>query len=395
VIVGGGFTGLSAALHLAEAGVDTVLLETGEPGWGASGRNGGQVITGLKQSASELERTFGSGRGRRVFDFAEGAADFLFALVGRHGIECEAARTGWIRAVHSHAALGAIAPAVEEMRRRGAPLEMLDRERVEELLGTDAYVGGFLDPRGGRLQPMSYARGLARAAQRQGGRIHGSCRVHRLMAEGDRWRVETEGGSVTASRVLLATNAYTDRLWPRLAEGVIPVYSVQVATRPLGSNLRRTILRDGHVVSDSRRLLLYFRLDDEGRLVFGGRGSLRDGDSSASSGIVTTAMRRVFPALAEEGIEFAWSGQVALTLDGLPHVFRLAPGVVAALGYNGRGVAMATTLGAAVAEAFCRGEMDELALPATALRTIPFHAARLPILALATQFYRLRDRLGI
>jgi glycine/D-amino acid oxidase-like deaminating enzyme len=170
---------------------------------------------------------------------------------------------------------------------------------------------------------------------------------------------------------------------------------VQVATRPLGSNLRRTILRDGHVVSDSRRLLLYFRLDDEGRLVFGGRGSLRDGDSSASSGIVTTAMRRVFPALAEEGIEFAWSGQVALTLDGLPHVFRLAPGVVAALGYNGRGVAMATTLGAAVAEAFCRGEMDELALPATALRTIPFHAARLPILALATQFYRLRDRLGI
>jgi glycine/D-amino acid oxidase-like deaminating enzyme len=394
-IVGGGFTGLSAALHLTESGVDVALLESSEPGWGASGRNGGQIIPGLKHPPEELERRYGPERGRRVHEFATGTADFLFGLIARHGIECGAERTGWVRGAHTPAMAATVAASTEDMRRRGVPVEWLDKDTVRTLLGTDVYEGGMLDPRGGRVQPLSLARGIARVAQAKGARIHGFSPARRLTQSGDRWRLESDHGSVTAKQVLLATNAYTDELWPGLARSVIPVQSAQIATAPLGHNVRRTILPHGHVVSDTRRLLIYFRLDEEGRLLFGGRGSLSGGESNRARGEITAAMKRTFPIVGDAEIAFQWAGYVAVTPDSLPRVFRLAPGVIAALGYNGRGVAMSNALGAAVATALRDGRDDAVALPVDGLRTIPFHAARLPALALITEFYRLRDRLGV
>lgn len=395
VIIGAGYTGLSAALHLAEAGIDTVVLEARELGWGASGRNGGQIIPGTKYTSEELISRFGPEKGPPLAAFAERTADLVFDIVARHGIDCDAARTGWIRAAHSQAALDMLGPQAEALTARGEPVALLDRKEAARLLGTDSYVGGLLDRRGGRLQPLSYARGLARAAQRLGARLHTRSPARGLRPNGAAWEIATPGGSLHARRVLLATNAYTDDLWPGLRRSVIPVYSVQVATEPLPPHIRQSILPQGHVVSDMRRLLLYFRLDAAGRLIFGGRGSLRESSMDGSFAFAERQMRRLFPAAAGLPRQYAWAGQVALTLDVLPHVWDLAPGLTAALGYNGRGVGMASALGKAVARYIAEDNTDALPFPREKLRTIPFHRLRTPMLAAATQYYRLRDFLNL
>jgi glycine/D-amino acid oxidase-like deaminating enzyme len=392
-VVGGGFTGLSAALHLAEAGVSVVLVEAAEPGWGASGRNGGQAIPGLKWDPDEIKAKFGPELGPRVVELAGGAADFVFDLIRRHDIACQAARTGWISASFSRAALGQAERRVEQWQRRGVAARLLDRAEAARLMGTDRYRGGWIDPRGGALQPLSYARGLARAAIKAGARIHGASPATALERTPGGWRVATPGGAVVADQVVLATNGYTDGLWPGLARSVIPVFSYQVATKPLSDNLRRSILPEGHVVSDTRRLLLYFRLDGEGRLLMGGRGKLKDSSDPNLYGYVKSALAELFPQLGAPDYAFFWSGKVALTADQIPHLHELAPGVHAGLGYNGRGVAMASVMGRLLAlRVQGRGQQD-IPFPISALRPIPFHGLRLPVLQAIVAWKRLMDRL--
>jgi sarcosine oxidase len=394
-VVGGGYTGLSAALHLAEAGAKVALLEAREPGWGASGRNGGQVIPGLKYDPDELVARLGPAAGEKLAAAAGGAADLVFDLVRRHGIDCEAERSGWIQACHAPAALRRAERRAEQWRRCGVALLGLDRSGVAELLGTDEYAGGVLDPRGGKLQPLSYARGLARAALALGARVHARSRARTIVAAGRGWRVAADAGALLASNVILATNAYTDDLWPGLKRSVFPLQSLQVATAPLADDARRGILPRGHVVSDTRRLLLYFRLDGRGRLIFGGRGTAGERIVARHVAHVERAMRRLFPQAAGAAREFVWAGHVAVTLDQLPHLHELAPGVVAALGYNGRGVAMATLLGKLAAARVLKGAGAETPFPVTPMRPVPLHALRLPFLAAALQYYRLRDSLDI
>jgi glycine/D-amino acid oxidase-like deaminating enzyme len=397
-IVGGGFTGLSAALHLAELGADTVLLEAGEPGFGASGRNGGQVIPGLRIDPDELEARFGPDRGARLTELVGRAADFVFDLVRRHAIECEARQDGWIKAAHSEPALRATLRSAAQWCRRGAPLTELDRVQVAEITGTEAYLGGWVDHRGGVLQPLSYARGLARVARTAGARIHGTTLVTGLHRSGSGWTVRTLRGAVIAPQVVIATNAYTDLAgprgpWPGLAQSVLPVYSYLVASRPVADPLRRTILPKGHAVSDTRRLLRYFRLDSVGRLVMGGLGKFRESSDPADYRAITASARELYPELGNLDWEFVWGGKLALTLDHLPHLHQLGPGVYAGLGYNGRGVAMATLMGKALAERV-QGTSDEvLVFPITPLRRVPLHRWRRPILEVAVSWKRALDRL--
>ncbi|HLI10302.1 MAG TPA: FAD-binding oxidoreductase [Alphaproteobacteria bacterium] len=395
-VIGGGFTGLSAALHLAELGKDVLLLEAGEPGWGASGRNGGQVIPGTKYPPDDLANLLGGEIGTRAAAFAETTADILFSIVERHRIACHARRSGWIKAAHSEATLKRLGLAAAQRQRMGASIELLDRRRIAELLGATSYsyVGGLLDHRGGSLQPLSYARGLARAAIAQGARIHGGSNAQSIIQDGKGWRVVTPVGVVRADRILIATNAYTDGLWPRLRRTVIPMSSVQIATPPLDESLRQEILPQGHVMSDTRRLLLYFRLDPAGRLVFGGRGGVLEMGMQQAYAAVKRTMRRMFPMLATVPIEYAWSGHVAITPDAIPHVWQLAPNAFAALGYNGHGVAMATSLGQRLAHFIATQREEELPLPIQPLRPIPLHALRWPAVAAAVQYHRLMDALG-
>lgn len=394
-IIGGGYTGLSAALHLAEAGVRATLLEAETPGWGASGRNGGQLNPGLKDTPDAIEARLGAEVGARLVRLSGGAADFVLDLIRRHEIACDAVQTGWIQPGHSAAALAAAQQRVAQWTRRGAPLRMLSRDELAALLGTDAYIGGSIDARGGNLHPLNYALGLARAAQRAGAVLHSRSRATRLDRDGDGHLIQTATGRLRARKVILCTNGYTDGLAPPLARTVVPVRSIQVATAPLGEEMRRRILPGGQAASDSRKLLLYYRMSPDGRFIMGGRGAF----GAAGTLRLLDRLRRVsgqlYPQLGAVEWPYAWGGNVAMTVDHYPHLNRLGPGVMAALGYNGRGVAMATVLGKVLADWATGTPESELDFPVSAPRPIPFHALRKPAVTASVAWYRLREQVGL
>jgi glycine/D-amino acid oxidase-like deaminating enzyme len=391
-IVGGGYTGLSAALHLAEQGVRTVVIEAAEPGWGASGRNGGQTNAGLKHGRGELEAWFGTALGRRMYDIAANAPQFTRDLIARLGIECEATHTGTLRLAHHDRAFDTLKSAAKSLAKDGVPIRLLDRAATANEAGTDIYVGGLFDPRGGNLHPLKYARGLAQAALAKDVAIYAHSPVTGLERIGSSWRVQTSGGVVTSDRVVLATNGYTDALWPGLAQTVLPVHSFQVATAPLSNNVAKTILPSRASAYDSRRLVLYFRVTGDQRLVFGGRASFSVADRPNDYSVLRTVLRKMFPAIADTPIAYCWAGRVAITADSLPHLHELAPGLIAALGYNGRGVAMATRMGKVVADQIAHGKQGDF--PVSSPKHIPFHALRKPVLHVAMQYHRAMDIFG-
>src|SRR5215470_5822443 len=297
-IVGAGYTGLSCAIALAEAGHGVVVLEAHEIGHGASGRNGGQVIPGLKSDPDELVARYGRERGEALVRLSGGAADRVFALIAKHGIDCAARQSGWIQPAHSAAAARTIVARARQWAARRAPVELLAGERLKLLLGTDAYAAGWLDRRAGSLQPLSYVRGLAAVALRLGARIHTRSLVTGVVRRGDDWTALTASGEVRARQIVLATDAYSGVLWPELATNQVIVTSVQTATEPLPDAIRSAILPGGHVASDTRKLLYYFRLDADGRFVIGGRGSVTDKVSPRIYAALRSVATAIYPSLS-------------------------------------------------------------------------------------------------
>ena len=392
-VVGAGFTGLSAALHLVEGGADAVVLEAAEPGWGASGRNGGQVIPGLKEDPREIVARFGPEKGEAMVRASGGAADLVFELIARHGIDCDGLQTGWIQAAHTKAMLVDLQKRHQDWAGRAADVAWLEQDALAQRMGDGRYHGGWIDKRGGGVQPLSYARGLARAAQKQGARVHGSSPVQSLHRDGTGWRLATPRGSLTADKVIIATNGYTDGLWPGLARTVVPVYSVQVATAPLGENMRGSILSGGEVLSDTRRVLWYFRQDAHGRLIMGGGGSAYESGAVKIYEGLRQRVRQLLPEATEVDFEFAWNGRVALTIDHYPHLHELAPGLWAGLGYNGRGVAMATMMGKILADRALDTAQPVFEFPTSPVRPLPLHALRGVAVTATRAYYRFRDAL--
>ena len=395
LVIGAGFTGLSAALHLAEAGRDVVLLDARSPGWGASGRNGGQVNPGLKDGPDALAARFGADLGGRMARLSGGGGDLVFDLIERHGIACDAARVGWIRAAHTPRALAGLRAVAAEWRAMGAPVDDLDAVEMARLLGTGDYVGGIIDRRGGNLHPLNYALGLAQAAERAGARLHGDSPVTAIDADGGQVKVRTPAGQVRARCALVCTNAYTGDLAGPLGRTIVPVTSVQVATAPLSGNLAASILPGGHAPSDTRRLLVYFRKDAAGRFIIGGRGAMADRDVLKRQQALRDTAVRLYPQLAGATWSHAWGGDVALTRDHLPGLHLVAPGVMAGLGYNGRGVGMATVMGKLLARWAAGADPETLDFPVTAPRPIPFHRFRKVGVGSTIAAYRLLDRLGV
>jgi glycine/D-amino acid oxidase-like deaminating enzyme len=399
-IIGGGYTGLSAALHLAAAGQDAVVLEAVEIGDRASGLNGGQVIPGVKHDPDTLEDVFGPDVGGRLIDTVATGPDLVFELIRKHEIACAAIRTGWIQPATSAAALEAIANRVRQWRRRGADVELLSASETARLTGSHRYSGGWIDRRGGTVQPLSYVRGLARAAANAGARIFSQSPAIALERVGREWRARTPKGSVTSPTVILATDAYTDRLVDSLRRTLIPVPSFQVATEPIPEKLRHTVLPEGQSASDTWHLLRYFRLDSAGRLVMGSRGSFADVPVAVAARHHYRAVREIYPQLEGIRYEYHWGGLVGVTRDHLPHLHEIAPGLLAGLGYNGRGVAMATVMGRILAAWATGAPASELAFPVTPQAPIPMHrfnqiGARVAIQGLRALdgLARMRDRL--
>jgi glycine/D-amino acid oxidase-like deaminating enzyme len=399
-VVGAGYTGLSAALHLSAAGRDVVVLEASEVGERASGVNGGQVIPGVKHDPDSLEEMFGPVVGPRLIATVASGPDLVFELIRKYQIACAATRTGWIQPATSAAALEAIAARVRQWQQRGADVELLSAAQTARLIGSQRYSGGWIDRRGGTVQPLSYVRGLARAALDAGARIFSRSPATSLERAGREWRIRTPGGSVTSASVILATDAYTDRLVDPLRRTLIPVPSLQVATEPLSPSLRQSLLPEGQSASDTWHLLRYFRLDATGRLVMGSRGAFGDAPAAIAARHHYRAVREIYPQLEGVRYEFHWGGLVAMTRDHLPHLHEVAPGLLAGLGYNGRGVAMATVMGRILAQWALGAPATELGFPVTSLAPIPLHrfnqiGARLAIQGLRALdgLARARDRL--
>lgn len=394
VIIGGGFTGLTAALHLAEAGISTMLLEAETPGWGASGRNGGQINPGLKEDPDAVEQHFGPVFGPRVVRMSGNAADFVGKLIAKHDIDCSSSQRGWVQPVHDLTAMTTITKRVEQWQRRNAPLRLLSREDTSEILGTDAYLGAMIDERGGQLHPLNYAIGLAKAALKAGAVLYGHTRALNIERQETGYLVRCENGTVKAGRVLICTNGYTDGIAPRVKRSVVPIRSVQIATDPLSDDLRRTILPYGHSASDSRRLLLYFRFDADGRFLMGGRGDYTEKGLKRQFSSLKSVSESLYPQLEGVPWKYSWGGFVAMTVDHYPHLSSPEEGIMSAVGYNGRGVAMATVLGKVLADWASGVAEKDLDFPVTRLRPIPFHFLRKPAVTAMIAWSRLKDKWG-
>ncbi|MFO1219439.1 MAG: FAD-binding oxidoreductase [Burkholderiaceae bacterium] len=391
-IVGAGYAGLSAALHVAERGASVVLLDEHEPGWGGSGRNGGQVIPGLKFDPDELRAMFPGDAGERLVRFVGSTADAVFDLIAAHRMDVPHVRRGWIQGAHTPAGVELVRRRAAQWAASGAAgARFLDRAEVAALLGNDKYLAGWLDPRGGGVQPLSYARELARVALAAGARVRGASAVTALERQGTRWRVRTaHGAEVDAERVVICTNGYTGDLWPGLKQTIIAPNSFQIATEPLPDDVARTILPQGHVTSDTRQLLFYFRLDHQQRLIMGGRGPFREPESADDWRHLERVLQRMYPRAANARIAYRWCGRVALTRDFLPHLHTTQPGLLIDIGCMGRGVGLQTAMGRAIA-AYLAGEAQALPLPPADMTRFPLHGLRRAYISAVVAWYRLRD----
>lgn len=393
-MIGGGFTGLSAALHLAEAGVDAVLLEAEAPGFGASGRNNGQVVPAYsRHTPDEVVAEFGSERGEALNAWVQDAAALVFDLIDRHGIDCDAAQNGWLMPAHTESRLAVVRTKHDQWARRGAPVALLDKAETAALTGSEHYIGAWLHRGGGNINPLDYTRGLARAAINAGAAIHAASPATAVERAAGTWRVTTPTGAVEADSVILATNAYSGDLWPGLARSVVPLRLLQAATKPLGDNVARTILPERQGISDARRVLWAFRKDGAGRIVTGAaplmpgfRGPLRD--------LCAAQLKAVFPQAGDAEFEHLWDGKVAVTLDRLPRFHELAEGVYTGLGYSGRGIAMATAMGKLLAERVQGTPASELAVPVSPLKPVPMRSLLIPLARVRMNWWRFLDRLG-
>ena len=366
-VIGAGYTGLSAALHLAEAGARVVVLEGATIGFGGSGRNVGLVNAGLWVLPDALPEILGATHGERLLQLLGEAPRLVFDLVERHRIACEPRREGTLHLAVGRAGAAEIAARARQWQARGAPVERLGATEAARLVGSDAYRGALLDRRAGTIQPLAYARGLARAAIGAGAAVHtGSPVTGATQGPSGAWRLQTRGGAVTADWVIVATNAYTadgvPAPWAAVRAELVRLPYFNIATAPLGDNVRRTILPGGQGAWDTRTVLSSFRMDAAGRLVIGSVGALRGPGVAIHRAWARRTLRRLFPQLGAISFEHEWYGQIGMTADAAPRFHRLGPRVLSFSGYNGRGIAPGTAFGRVLAE-HVLGRLTEAEMP--------------------------------
>ena len=393
-IVGGGYAGLSAALELAGRGFDVVLLEANRVGWGASGRNGGQIVTGFAAGMGKIEKWVGGDDARRLWALAEDAKALLRDRVRDHAIDCD------LKAGYLFAALKD--RHIEELRAEkalwedgyGYPgLALLDRDGVRAEVDTPAYCGGLLDRGGGHLHPLNYALGLARAAASAGVRIFEGARVERI-DRGPRPSVATEQGAVRAAHLVLCGNAYLGDLVPELRRKIMPVGTYVIATEPLADDRAKALIANDIAVADVKFALDYYRLSADRRVLFGGRVSYTTLPPPNLSAAMRRTMLRVFPQLDDVAVAYVWGGNVAITAERSPHIGRLDNEIYFAQGFSGHGVALTGIAGRVIAEAVAgTAERFDLFARLPHQSFIGGRALRTPLLALAMLYFRLRDLL--
>jgi len=393
-IVGAGFTGLSAALHLAEAGHKVVVLEAHRAGWGASGRNGGQVGSGQRLEQPELEQKYGLNTARELWELTESAKDLVRLLAYKHKINCDL-KPGIIHADHKARYTRETMEHVEHMRSvyGYTQLKPLTRGEIQEHLGTKAYHSGSIDMGAAHIHPLNFALGLAHAARAAGVHLTSQTRVTKI-EPGREVRLSTDRGTVTADFALMAGNGYLGDLMPNVASKVMPINNFILATEPLSEAQASELIRDDVAVADSRFVVNYYRLSADRRMLFGGGESYGYRFPSDIKGFVRKRMLQIYPQLAQTKIDYGWGGTLPITLNRMPHLARIEPNILSASGYSGHGVALATLSGKLMAEAISTTAERFDLMASLPIAKFPGGAGlRHPLLVLAMLWYSLLDRL--
>jgi glycine/D-amino acid oxidase-like deaminating enzyme len=362
-IIGCGYTGLSTALHCAEAGAKVVALEAVEIGFGGAGRNVGLVNAGMWLAPDDVATRLGADYGERLLELLGDGPSEVEALVNKHGLDCEFVHNGTLHCAIGSSGLAKIEERCAQFGRRGAPVKLLGREETARRVGVDIYAGALLDLRAGTIQPLAYARGLARAALAAGAGIYTLSPVRSADRTGEVWRLKTDGGSVTADWIVVATDAYAESgPWPQGKREQIRVPYFNFATKPLSAELRTAILPGREGCWDTRMIMNSFRFDQAGRLLFGSIGALRLAGLEVHRAWARRALKKTFPQIGKVEFEAQWYGMMGMTGDALPRFHRLAPNVVTFCGYNGRGIGTGTVFGRLLAE-HVLGKLSEKDLP--------------------------------
>lgn len=392
-VIGGGFTGISAALHLAERGYDVVLLEGERVGWGASGRNGGQICTAYNKSMGAIEKLVGKQGADAMWAVELAAKEMIRERVEHHNIACDLT-WGYLHAATKPSHMAGLRQTRDEWRRYGYDdTALYDKQQLEQRLQSTIYHGALWEKHAGHIHTLNYALGLARVAREAGVRIFEDSRVLSLQ-KGSTLLVKTAKGSLKAKFLVLAGNAYLGNLVPMLHHRVMPVGSFIIATEPLGTARAKALIADDDAVCSTNNIVDYYRLSKDGRMLFGGRANYSGYEPADLFGAVRPRMLKVFPQLADARLDYAWGGNLAITLDRLPHVGSINGNIFFAHGFSGHGVALTGICGKLIAQAIA-GTAEQFDVMAK-IRHQPFPGGpiRMPLLALGMMYYKLRDLLS-
>ncbi|MET3845099.1 FAD-binding oxidoreductase [Bradyrhizobium sp. OAE829] len=398
VIIGAGYTGLSAAHHIAKSGLVPVVLEANRPGWGASGRNGGVITAKFRQSFRGIAAAHGRAMAKRMYEIAYESTEIVEELVSEFGITAaRLTRTGQVKAAHNQATFKVAIDEAEWMKREmgDADVRILDAHEVREETGSKAFVGGVLNPGSGGIHPLNYLHGLAEGLAARGVAIYQESPALRIRRENGLSIVETPEGAVRARQVIIATNSYSDLTdaTRHMQHTLVPFRSAIIATERLPHNLAGSLMPSGRTYTETKRMMRWFRMVDD-RVIFGGRGAFGKQDSEAAFDALRKAMVGIFPELNDTPLGFKWSGLVGMTLDSMPHIGRLDDHTLFSMGYNGAGVAMSSLMGRYLA-AFVRGEQPDVGLlDASRLKVIPFYPLREPAVRMVAGWYQFLDAIG-
>ena len=369
-IVGGGFTGLSTALHCVERGLSCHVLEASQIGFGGSGRNVGLVNAAAWLPPQDVRKIMGEDDGDRFISHFSRAPDYVFSLIEKYQIQCNATQTGTFHAADGPVGFADLVSRKAEWDRLGEPVDLLSRDEAESYIGSSAFYGALLDRRAGTINPMGYCRGLARVAIAAGALISIGARAKKLQQETGLWRVTTNKGTLMARHVVLGTNAYTDDLWPGLKYSFTKINYFQLATSPLGDRIKH-ILPQQQGLWDTGKIMFSLRRDDAERLIIGSMGNVMGNQSGGvSHRWAQKKLAHLFPKLGRVDFDEAWQGQIAMTPDHLPHIHKLADNLYSPIGYNGRGITTGTVFGQALADLLTGDSEKKLPVPLLTMRRV-------------------------
>jgi glycine/D-amino acid oxidase-like deaminating enzyme len=391
-IIGGGYTGLSAALHLALSGKKCILLEANNVGFGGAGRNVGLVNAGLWLMPEDVIRLVGQKFGEKLIQILGASPELVYGLVEKYGIDCEAWHHGTLHCADSRSGLKALEQREKQWKALDAPVQLLDKDQAAEKLGSRAFLGALLDRRAGTIHPLSYAYGLAGAAKKEGAELYVNSPVTGLNREGDTWELTTPSGTVRAESVIVAVQGYPEAEFKDQMANIVPFNYFQFATKPLSPEVLKTVLPGQNGAWDTNLILSSYRLDQYGRLLIGSVGSVEGFAWDLNRAWAKRSIQKVFPQVGNVEFEHGWFGRIAMTTDHIPRFHVLDKKMAMVTCYNGRGIGPGTVFGKLLAEYMSGGDIENIPLPVSPVKPVFMRALRGMFYEAGSRFYHFAQR---